>query len=113
MNSITHNNVIKNRNMKKLSKYYVFCALFLGSFIFFACEKSNKDLLKDYQKISEEMVSAIEDGNLDKARKLSEKGEKIDKELGERDLSDSEKEEKQEIEAEMFSALSEMSPFNF
>ena len=94
--------------MKKVSKYYAFCALFLGSFIFYACEKSNQDLLKDYQKVSEEMVSAIQRADLDKAQKLAEKGEKIDKELGERDLSESEKEKKAEIEAEMFSALSDL-----
>lgn len=97
--------------MKKLSKYYALGALFLGSFVFCACEKSNKDLLKDYQKVSEEIVSAIKDRDLNKVQKLSEKGEKIEKELDERDLSDSEKEEKAEIEAEMISSLSEMSPF--
>ena len=97
--------------MKKLSKYYVFCALFLGSFVFCACEKSNKDLLKDYQKVSEEVVSAIKDGNLDKAMKLSEKGDKIEKELNERDLSETEKQEKAEIQAAMISSLSDMSPF--
>ncbi|MCH5236616.1 MAG: hypothetical protein J1E95_02315 [Muribaculaceae bacterium] len=97
--------------MKKLSKYCILCTLFLGSFFFCACEKSNKDLLNDYQNVSKEIVSAINNGNLEEAKKLSEKGEKIDKELGERDLSDSEKEEKNEIEAEMISALSEMSPF--
>lgn len=97
--------------MKKLNKYYAMGVLFLGSFIFCACEKSNKDLLNDYQKVSEEMVSAIKDRDLNKVQKLSEKGEKIDKELGERDLSESEKEEKAEIEAGMLSALSEMSPF--
>ena len=97
--------------MKKLSKYYVFCALFLGSFVFCACEKSNKDLLKDYQKVSEEVVSAIKDGNLDKAMKLSEKGDKIEKELNERDLSEAEKQEKAEIQAAMISSLSDMSPF--
>ena len=94
--------------MKKLIKYCAFCALFLGSFMFYACEKSNKDLLNDYQKVTEEMVSAIKDKDLIKIQKLSEKGEKIEKELGERNLSDSEKEEKAKIEVEMLSALSKM-----
>lgn len=111
MNSKTHNNMIKIRSMKKLSKYYALCALFLGSFIFCACEKSNKDLLKDYQNLSQEMVSAIEDKDLNKIQKLSEKGEKIEKELCERDLSEYEKEKKAEIEAEMMSSLSDLSPF--
>ena len=96
--------------MKKLSKYYALCALFLGSFIFCACEKSNKDLLNDYQKLSEEMVSAIQDQDLVKIQKLSEKGEKIDKQLNERDLSDSEKEQKAEIEREITNALWENTP---
>lgn len=103
--------MINFSSMKKLSKYLGFCALFVGSFAFCACEKSNDDLLKDYQKVSEEIVSAIHDGNLDKAKKLSEKGEKIDKELGERDLTESEKEKKAEIEAEMIKAISEKSLF--
>lgn len=97
--------------MKKLSKYYALGALFLGSFIFCACEKSNKDLLKDYQEVSEEMVSAIKDKDLNKVQKLSKKGEKIEKELGERDLSESEKEEKAKIEAGMMSSVSGISPF--
>ena len=98
--------------MKKLSKYYALGALFLGSFIFCACEKSNADLLNDYQKLTEEMVSAIQDKDLVKIQKLSEKGEKLEKELNERDLTDSEKEQMAEIEAEMLRSLSDMSsPF--
>ena len=97
--------------MKKLSKYYALAALFLGSFVFCACEKSNKDLLNDYQKVSEEMVDAIKDKDLNKIQELSKKGETIEKELDERDLSESEKTEKAVIEAGMIKALSDISPF--
>ena len=97
--------------MKKLSKYYALAALFLGSFVFCACEKSNKDLLNDYQKVSEEMVDAIKDKDLNKIQELSKKGETIEKELDERDLSESEKEEKAVIEAGIIKALSDISPF--
>ena len=97
--------------MKKLSTYCALFALLLGSFMFASCEKSNKDLLKDYQKVSEEIVTAIKDGDLIKAKQLSEKGEKIDKELGERELTDSEKEKKAEIEASVVGSISEISLF--
>lgn len=91
--------------MKKLSKYFAFCAICLGSFIFCSCEKSNADLLKEYQKVAEEIVTAIKDDNTAKINKLSEKGEKLEKELDQRDLTESEKEEKAIIEAEIFSSL--------
>lgn len=97
--------------MKNLSMCVALGTLCLSSMVFCSCKKSNEDLLKDYQEVSEEMVSAIEYGQLDEAKKLSEKGEKIDKELRERDLTDSEQEEKAEIEAELMKALSELSPF--
>lgn len=97
--------------MKKLSKYYALAALLLGSFVFCACEKSNKDLLNDYQKVSEEMVDAIKDKDLNKIQELSKKGETIEKELDERDLSESEKAEKAVIEAGIIKALSDISPF--
>lgn len=97
--------------MKKLSKCCAFCALCLASFIFCACEKSNQDLLNDYQDLVTEMADAIENGNLIKVQEISKKGEKIEEELNKRDLSESEKNEKAKIEAEIVSAISGMSPF--
>lgn len=101
------NNLTKFKSMRKLSKYFALSALCLGSFLFCACEKSNKDLLKDYKKVTEEMVTAIQDKKLDKIQELSKKGEKIEKELGERELSESEKEEKATIEAQMLEAVAD------
>ena len=77
-------------------------ALSLG---LYSCAKSNEDLLKDYKNVASELVEASQDGDLKKMEELAKKGEKIDKELNGRDLTDSEKEEKAEIEVEMMRSL--------
>lgn len=64
-----------------------------------SCKKSNADLIKDYESVCKELVTATENGDLAKVATLSEKGMKIEKELSERELTDEEKSQLLEIQS--------------
>lgn len=58
-----------------------------------SCKKSNADLIKDYEKVCNEMVEAFKNGDLAKVQKIGEKGAKLEQELKERDLTPEEQQQ--------------------
>lgn len=64
-----------------------------------SCQKSNADLIKDYENLCKEIVEATEAGNLVKVATLSDKGQKLEQELSNRNLTDEEKAQLLEIQA--------------
>lgn len=75
-------------------------ALIVCSASLTSCKKSNADLIDDYRDLCKEVVEATKDGNLVKVASLAEKGQKLEAELKERDLTDDEKAELLQIEQE-------------
>lgn len=84
---------------------------FLGMFVLClciaSCSKSNGDLIKEYGKICDEIGVAYQKGDMDKVSSLVEKGEKIEKELSERDLTDNEEAEVVAIATRLADTISE------
>lgn len=70
-----------------------------------SCQKSNADLIKDYEGLCKEIVEATKAGNLVKVATLSEKGAKLEKELSKRTLTDDEKAQLLELQANTATAV--------
>ena len=56
-------------------------------------EKSNMDLINEYKELCSEVSKAIKNGDTNKIPELSKKGEALEKEINERELTDEEKAE--------------------
>lgn len=70
-----------------------------------SCKKSNADLIKDYDSVCKELVEATKNGDFAKVATLSEKGLKLENELSERELTDEEKSQLQEIQSKVASGI--------
>ena len=64
-----------------------------------SCKKSNADLIKEYEGLCKELVTATQNGDFEKVASLSEKGQELEKELSERELTDEEQSQLLEIQA--------------
>ena len=64
-----------------------------------SCKKSNADLIKEYESVCKELVTAAQNGDFEKIATLAEEGQKLEKELGERELTDEEQSQLLEIQA--------------
>lgn len=84
--------------MKKIVMALACAALVLGMA---ACKKSNADLIKEYKKVATEAVEAVKEGDIVKAAKLAQEGQKLEKELQEANLTDEEKAEVAQIALEL------------
>lgn len=78
--------------MKKIKVILSIAVLALSASLT-SCSKSNEALLNDYQDLCNELVEAVKSGDEAKAQEISEKGEKLAKELEGRDLTDEEKQQ--------------------
>ena len=90
--------------MKKIF-FYLTIASISGMAMLTSCQKSNADLIKDYEGLCKEIVEATKAGNLVKVATLSEKGAKLEKELSERTLTDDEKAQLLELQANTATAV--------
>lgn len=83
---------------------------FLGMFVvclcIASCSKSNGDLIKEYGEICEEVAEAYKNGDMKKVTSLAEKGDKIEKELIKRDLTDEEQSEVATITLKLANTIS-------
>lgn len=84
-------------------KNLLIAASFILSLCFISCSKSNSALIDEYRSVCKEIGEATKKGDLIEVTKLAQKGEKIEKELNERDLTDEEKAEILKISTEMAS----------
>ena len=66
-----------------------------------SCSKSNEQLLEEYRQTGTEVVEAMKAGDMAKVQSLCEKGDKLEKELQKRELTDDEKAELLKIELEI------------
>lgn len=85
--------------MKKIFLSIALCAMMALATT--SCSKSNTELLDDYRKIGTEVVEAMKAGDMSKVESLCKKGEKLEKELSERNLTAEEKAELAKIEYEI------------
>lgn len=90
--------------MKKIFLSVAVCAMMAIATT--SCSKSTPDLLNEYRELGKEVVEATKNGDLVKIQSLAEKGEKIEKELKGRELTDEEKAELAKIETEISSQMS-------
>lgn len=81
-------------------------ALLVGSALT-SCSKSNDDLIKEYKELCSEVATAVKEGDAAKIQELSAKGEKLGKELSQRDLTDEQKAEILNITADYMKELSQ------
>lgn len=79
--------------MKKTTLVLFAAVLLMFGTALSSCSKSNDDLIKEYSELCEEASQAIKDGDLTKLPSIAEKGDKIEKELKNRDLTEDQKEE--------------------
>lgn len=89
--------------MKKNLLILLFAAF---AFTFVACSKSNGSLINDYRNVCEKIVEAGKKGDLVKIASLAQDAAKIEKELGERELTAEEEAEISKIAMEIFSSMS-------
>ncbi|MDE6536220.1 MAG: hypothetical protein K2K82_09480 [Muribaculaceae bacterium] len=71
----------------------------------FSLGKSNEALIKEYQKLCNEMVEAVKNGDEAKLEKISKKGEALEAELEKRDLTAEEKQQMVKIAQEAASTM--------
>ena len=90
-----------NKTMKKLFLTVAIVAMTMLT----SCKKSNADLIKDYDSVCKELVEATKNGDFAKVATLSEKGQKLENELRERELTDEEKSQLQEIQSKAASGI--------
>ena len=88
--------------MKKILCLFAAIALICGVGLT-SCSKSNDKLIEEYSEVCNDITKAVKDGDLVKVGVLAEKGQKIEKELNERDLTDEQKEEVAKIALKMAS----------
>ncbi|MBP3298271.1 MAG: hypothetical protein J6L73_01160 [Muribaculaceae bacterium] len=91
--------------MKKTFVLAVAALAVAGTLCLSSCKKSNADLIDEYKELCQEAVDAAKSGDAKKAEEIKEKGEKLQKELEGRDLTD---EEKQEIITAALGAAGQM-----
>ena len=89
--------------MKKRIVTFMMAAAVMCSVALSSCSKSNKDLLNEYRATANEFVEAVKSQDEAKIKSVSEKGDKIVKELRERDLTEEEQKEFASISIEMLS----------
>ena len=87
--------------MKKKLLSLMMAAGLMCSVALSSCSKSNQDLLNDYRSVANEFVEAVKSKDEAKIKEVSEKGDKIVKELRERDLTEEEQQEFANISLEM------------
>ena len=90
-----------NKTMKKLFLTVAIVTMTMLT----SCKKSNADLIKDYDSVCKELVEATKNGDFAKVATLSEKGQKLENELRERELTDEEKSQLQEIQSKAASGI--------
>ncbi|MDE6049642.1 MAG: VENN motif pre-toxin domain-containing protein [Paramuribaculum sp.] len=90
--------------MKKLFLFLTILSVSCMSMLT-SCQKSNADLIKEYEGVCKELVTATENGDFTKIATLAEKGQKLEKELSERDLTDEEKSQLIEIQSTVASGV--------
>lgn len=76
-----------------MKKHILILMVGLGFMLFAllsSCNKSNEDLIKDYEKICTEMATAVKNHDHAKVLSLQEKGGKLEEELNKRELSEEE-----------------------
>lgn len=95
--------------MKKCFMYLLLSAAILLSGGLASCTKSNDTLIKEYKEVCKEVVEAIKKGDREKLITLTEKGQKIEKELNERELTPEQKEEVEKITIELMHDTTEAS----
>lgn len=86
--------------MKKIN-YLLTVATVILSTALFSCSKSNDALIEEYQQVCTDINTALKNGEMTKVATLAEKGEKIGKELDERELTDEQKAKVLEITADL------------
>ena len=87
--------------MKKKILSIIMAAGVLCSVALSSCTKSNKDLLNEYRETANEFVEAVKAQDEARIKAVSDKGDKIVKELRERDLTEEEQKEFADISLEM------------
>lgn len=93
--------------MKKTTLAFFAAVVLMFGTALSSCSKSNDDLIKEYSELCDEASKAVKDGNLIKLSSIAEKGDKIEKELKSRDLTDAQKEEVARIELQLANDMSE------
>lgn len=85
--------------MKKIVMAFACAALVMGSMA--SCKKSNASLINEYEKVAKELTTAVKEGDMEKASKLSIECQKVTEELKKADLTPEEKQEMLQITAEL------------
>ena len=78
-----------------------------------SCKKSNEALIKDYHELGTEIVAAANEGDAEKIATLSERGQKLAKELDTREFTPEEKAQIVNITSEISEAVLSVSGVNY
>lgn len=79
--------------MSKKFFTFIFATLLVAAMSLTSCKKSNQDLIDEYRDVTTELLQAMHDNDQDKVADLSKKADKLTKELGDRELTATEKQE--------------------